>query len=314
MKQLSNTLLFLLWAFATQAQTEFSAADSLARSFRKNGYPTPDALAKALCKSLKTDREKARAIFTWVATNVRYDLNGLDRDPQKFDTPEEGRKQKEKMIQSTYQKGKGICMDYSNLYKKMADAVGLECVFIAGNSKRSVRGGWASHAWNAVKINGMWQLLDATWGAGYMDDDNKFLPVFQPGFFFSPPRIFALDHFPNDEKWQLLETPVSKKEFKNQSSFFYGDPLQGITDAEPFGQPLVKAADGKMELRLKIQKPPSVIQLKMGNRDIPTERSEKDGWLTLRFAATNGRELEVWGGEKEKNGIRTTLIGVFNLR
>ena len=202
-------------------------------------------------------------------------------------------------------------MGYALLYKKMADAIGLECVFIEGNSKGSVFGGWESHAWNAVKINDKWELLDVTWAAGFTDENEKFHQVFQPGFFLTLPRIFALNHFPEDEKWQLLNPPIGKNEFKKQSAFSYADPVNGIADTEPFGIPLTKGVDGKVELRLKMQQAPSVVQLIMGNRDLKFERFEKDGWLTLRFVPTNGPELQVWGGERNRNRVTTTLIGVF---
>ncbi|MFN0174917.1 MAG: transglutaminase domain-containing protein [Saprospiraceae bacterium] len=308
MKKNFSALLFLFLVFVAQAQNEFALVDAHARSIQKSDHPTPEALSKALCKDLKNDRDKARALFTWIAENISYDFKALEREGPKADSRKEF---DDKLVKQVYKKGRGVCMGYALLYKKMADAVGLECVFIEGNSKGSVFGGWESHAWNAVKIKGKWELLDVTWGAGYTDENEKFQQVFQPGFFFTLPRVFALNHFPEDDKWQLLDQPIGKNEFKKQSAFSYADPVKGITDTEPFGSPLAKGMDGKVELRLKMQQAPSVVQLIMGNRDLKFERFEKDGWLTLRFVPTNGRELQVWGGEKNRNRVTTTLIGVF---
>ncbi|MCY7327008.1 MAG: hypothetical protein LH618_00500 [Saprospiraceae bacterium] len=310
MKILFSLLFGLLCASAAQAQTEYASVDSIARTIKKSGYSTPDALAKALCKNLKTDRDKARAIFTWVAENMRYDFKAIGREGPSADTQEEYR---DKRAKEAYKKGRGVCMDYALVYKKMAEAVGLECAYVTGNSKGSVRGGWADHAWNAVKINGQWQLLDATWGSGYGEGNNEFHQAFLPGHFLPLPRIFALTHFPDDEKWQLLDKPIDKKEFKNQPVFSYGDLVSDIMDTEPFGVPLTKGADGKVELRLKIQQPPEVIKLKMSGRDIKFESSDKDGWLTLRFVPA-GRELQVWGGERTKQGIHTTLMAIFTVQ
>jgi len=308
MKKITTAFLLLFWLFRAQAQDEFASVDNHARSIRKSEHPTPESLANALCKDLKNDRDKARAIFTWIAVNISYDFKALDKDSPRADSNKE---YEDKVVKQVYRKGRGVCMGYSLLYKKMADAVGLECVFIPGNSKGSVFGGWESHAWNAVKINDKWELLDVTWGAGYSDENEKFHQVFQPGFFFTLPRIFALNHFPEDEKWQLLDQPIGKNEFKKQSAFSYADPVMGIADTEPFGIPLTKGMDGKVELRLKMQQPPTVIKLIMGNRDLKFERIDKDGWLTLRFVPTNGRELQIWGGERIRNRVTTTLIGVF---
>jgi hypothetical protein len=205
-------------------------------------------------------------------------------------------------------------MHFAQLYKKMADEAGLECAYIRGFSKGSIRGGWTSHAWNAVKIQGEWKLLDVTWAAGYADEKGKFRQVFLPGFFFTAPRVFALDHLPTEEKWQLLKKPISKTAFKNQCVFSYGDLENGIQDAEPLEEPLTKASDGKMELRLKIAQAPPVLQLRMGGQDLPFDRAEKDEWIILRFHPKKNSELEVWGGTKVRQVTTTTLIGVFPVK
>ncbi|MBL0099635.1 MAG: hypothetical protein IPP49_05895 [Saprospiraceae bacterium] len=49
--------------------------------------------------------------------------------------------------------------------------VGIECEFITGAGKtRPTPHGQANilakHAWNAVKMNGKWALMDVTWSTG----------------------------------------------------------------------------------------------------------------------------------------------------
>ncbi|MEO6758166.1 MAG: transglutaminase domain-containing protein [Saprospiraceae bacterium] len=312
MKQLFSTLLFLLFISTIQAQPEFRSVDSLARTIRKSAYETPGELAMALCKNLQTDREKARALFTWLAENMRYDFKAIGKDGPDADSQEE---YDEKRITLAYKKQKGVCMDYALVYQTMATAAGLECAFIGGHCKGSLRGGWTKHAWNAVKIDGQWQLLDVTWASGHADEDGtKFIQAFQPGFFAPLPRIFALNHFPTDPKWQLLETPIDREVFKNQPGFSYGDLVSGITDAEPFGRPLIKDTAGKVELRLKIQEVPEVFILKSGSRELKFDWSEQDGWLVLQFAPS-GREVQVWGGERTRDGgYHTNLLGIFPVR
>ena len=310
MKPLLVMLALLHLNSQINAQTAYQTVDSIARITPKNPYPTPEALAKALCKDLKSDHEKARALFSWLADNIRYDraaLEGASPEPTLKDY-------EDKLIKQAYRNKKGVCMHYSLLYKRMADAVGLECQYIGGYSKGSVRGDWGSHAWNAVKIDGEWKLLDATWGAGYFDDNNKFRKSFQAGYFFTPPRIFALDHLPDDEKWQLLEIPLSKSSFKKQCTFSYGDPQRDISDVMPFNTPLTEGPDGKLELKLKIIQPPAVILLTVGKKEIPFERSEQEGWVTLRFQTPPGRDVQVWGGKKTGKSISTSLMGIFHTK
>lgn len=308
MKNTFSLLLFLLWGMNAQTQTDFKEVDAIARGVKKGAYSNPGELARVLCKDLKTDAEKARVLFTWVALNMRYDLDAVGKEGPRANSEAEYH---DKRVKIAFRKSQGVCMDYTLLYQQMAKAVGLECAFILGNSKGSLLGGWESHAWNAVKIEGQWKLLDVTWGAGYVDEQQKFKQLFQPGYFFTDPRVFALDHFPEEASWQLLDNPIPKSRFKNQAVFHYGNPDQDIQDTEPFGIPLSKGTDGKVFLQLKIKQPPAVLKLEMGGRNLPFERSDKDGWTDLRFVPSGTRPLYLWGGEKRKNRVFATLLGVF---
>lgn len=308
MKQIFIVLHLTFLALAAQGQAEFAAVDARARSFQKSSYKTPEALAVALCKDLKSDSEKARAIFTWIATNVRYkSVNDPSADSQK----EYG----EKLALQAFRGGKGVCMHYAYLYKTMAEAVGLECVFIGGKSRRDVRGSGGSHAWNAVKIKGQWALLDVTWGASFQDNKGVFQQVFRPGYFGTNPRIFIQNHIPDEAKWQLLDPPLDKSQIQQYPVFDYGDLQHDIQDAEPFGTPLKKGSDGYITLKIKLQDPAPVIQLEHKGRKIASTRTDQNGWVSLRFKPQGLQEVEVWGGkqvqEKGKSLVRTNLMGVF---
>lgn len=312
MKSITIACFLLVATTAAFSQTEYAVPDSLARSIRKSQYDTPEALAKALCKHLKTDRDKARVIFTWIADNVRYDVKGMDREPPKNISQQ---RYEAELIERTFKKEKGVCMDYSLLYKTMAEAVGLECAFVSGHSRRRTSATLNSHAWNAVKIDGEWRLLDATWGAGYVEDGEDFHQLFLPGYFLTSPRVFALDHLPTEENWQLLDKPIDKETFKNQPYLPYGHASFPIVDMEPFGVPLMRAADGKMQLRLKFNQPVPTLMLKVGTRDTNFKKIEKDGWTTLEFSSNYGREVQLWGaGEMTKKGMETRILAVIPVK
>lgn len=306
MKPIYLLFALLFWASNTRAQSEYAAADAAARGIAKVQFQTPADLAKAVCKDLPTDKEKARALFTWLSLNLHYDLSMVGKDGPEARTQAD---YEAKRVVAAFRRRKGVCMDFALLYREMAQAAGLECAYITGHSKGSVLGGWATHAWNAVKIDGQWQLLDATWGSGHVEED-KFYRNFQPGYFFTTPRLFILDHFPDDSKWQLLETPLDKNAFKKQVAIDYGNPEKGIFDAEPLG-PLSKDANGKIKLRLKVGTPAQVYRLVMNGRDIPFEYTAEKEWVQLVFKPNAARSLQVWAGEQSKKSIQTTLVGVF---
>lgn len=77
------------------------------------------------------------------------------------------------------------------------------------------------HAWNAVRVDGVWRFIECTWGAGYLDENNKFQREVNEFYFFTDPKHFINDHFPwqsHDEggdsyTWQLLPKPISLDTF-----------------------------------------------------------------------------------------------------
>ena len=145
--------------------------------------------------------EKARAIFIWIANNIAYDTN------YKITSKEAALKQ-----------GKGVCEAYSGLFKSLAELAGLEVVTVHGDAKKFFyrkpshldKGG---HAWNVVKDDdGRWVIVDATWGAGFVNN-NTFTRKLSVVWFDPAPEIFIFTHFPKEDKWQLLKKPVTRDEF-----------------------------------------------------------------------------------------------------
>lgn len=308
MKILLFFLIAFFAAFLIHAQPQYEKVDSFARNF-KASYTDAADLARQLTAPFQTDGEKARALFAWVAENIRYDYakykDGLSKVRFSGQTIEEMEQQKqewhEDQIRATLRKKKGVCSDYSRLYQRMCDVAGVECVTISGLT-RSLRGRGGRHAWNAVRIDGKWRLVDATWGAGYIDDDtDKFIRRFSPGFFDTPPELLILDHLPNEEKWQLLDQPVSKADFKKQPLVNYGSGDFGLQAFAPADGKLHKT-NGKAEIRLKLGNPPPALRVVAGmRREIPAEvEKTDDGWTVLTFSPGMASDIHVFGGKGRK--------------
>jgi hypothetical protein len=186
------------------------------------------------------DEERARAIYRWITANIDYDVegftNGLIAAGGRGRTPEEvlaGRR--------------GVCSEYSALFDRLCQLSGLEAVVISGFGKGS---GYSvgsdipesiNHAWNAVKIDGHWKLVDSTWGAGYLDPSGGFIKKFEEFYFLAPPEDLIWTHLPEDPAWQLLDPTVSREEFVAlpypKPALFNNDieildPLEGTIDSD----------------------------------------------------------------------------------
>lgn len=103
---------------------------------------------------------------------------------------------------------RAVCAGYALLLNELCRRAGLECVLVAGHAKgdrsavvTAVEAVTPNHAWNAVRCDGTWRLIDATWndGAG---------GAYRTDWLFTDPALFARSHHPTDPRWQLLGQPL----------------------------------------------------------------------------------------------------------
>jgi len=111
-----------------------------------------------------------------------------------------------------------VCQGYAILFEELGKNAGLEVMTIPGFAKgySYIPGGndnESNHAWNAVKIDGEWELVDATWGAGYIDESGKYTRRLENHYFMTEPEELIYTHLPEDKKWQLMRNPISKSNF-----------------------------------------------------------------------------------------------------
>ncbi len=194
-----------------------------------------------------SDEEKAWIIFRWLSVNISYDvetfLSGIYGDVEPEDV---------------FHSGIGICSGYSCLYKHIADRIGLISECIKGDAKgmgysADVPFKNTNHEWNAVKVRGCWYLLDSTWGSGHVEGC-LYIKEFREYYFCTHPCRMIRSHRPDEEVWQLLETPVSKAEFESYLKYealFYeaglvsvAPDLAVVSSADPHGTFRVNFAPG----------------------------------------------------------------------
>jgi hypothetical protein len=191
--------------FDTERQEALSA-HALAAPAEVTG--SVSALAAYLVQPARDDTERLWLIFRWLAENVDYDVAGFLSGAPGPTTPE-----------AVLRSRTSVCEGYSSLCAALGKAAGLEMEIVHGWAKGfGYRVGAElpariNHAWNAVKIDGTWQLLDGTWGAGDVGREGRFERRFDPYHFLVPPAEMIYDHFPEEERWQLLETPLTAEEF-----------------------------------------------------------------------------------------------------
>lgn len=132
-----------------------------------------------------TDYQKALVAHDWLARRCEYDIENYNANT---------------MPQTDFQAygalvtGKAVCEGYAKAYKKIMDALGIECIIVANNT----------HGWNMVKIDGKYYHVDVTSDDPVYDSIGR---VRHTHFLVSDAQLEALNKSDGMHgKWTVINT------------------------------------------------------------------------------------------------------------
>ena len=115
-----------------------------------------------------SDREKVKALNDYVVDRTVYNYTAY----QRIDDPSSVRQFRNSWTPSGVLFDKSaVCGGYAEAFKVLADAAGLESVYVTG----TVNGN--GHAWNKVKVDGKWRIVDTTWNDTGEKSNDKWLLI-----------------------------------------------------------------------------------------------------------------------------------------
>lgn len=225
-------LLFLSFSGIFYAQ-DYKAVDERVKQYPKR-ITSAEALSLLIKKDFKTDKERVRALYTWLALNIKYDMNEF-LNGNRFvkysyidqkDLAEKQKAIKEFFIQNTLKRNLAICEGFSQTFKRVCDLMKIQCLFIDGYSKTGVKDigidpPRPDHAWNAVKLDDKWYVLDVTWASGKANG-KKWIKNFEDYFFLTDPDEFLKTHLPSVEGLSFATKEPTKEEFFNEPIYSLG--------------------------------------------------------------------------------------------
>ncbi len=194
-------------------QNLFSKVDFHALKTSESEFNSIEELSYALSPTDFTEEQKVRSIYFWIAKNITYDDIGLEDNTLPSQKAE-----------AIFQHKRGVCEGFSNLFIELCRYSGVEARFIAGYAvddsfDRNQILTYPNHAWNAVKINGEWKLLDVTWAClnrNQKVNSNANVDYFKYKLetnFLIAPEKFIHTHLPEDPFWQLIAHPIKYDDF-----------------------------------------------------------------------------------------------------
>lgn len=163
-------------------------------------------------ENLKDKEALAKFFYYWISSNIHYDEETFSKSISGELSNEQFWELQDEYV--VYENRKGVCAGYASLYKWFMDELEIEAVIITGHI-RDPRNPYVNlnddnfrHGWNGVKLNDEWILVDTTWG-------NSNDPTQSEYYFNINPEWLIITHYPEQNKWQLLEKPLTLEKFNN---------------------------------------------------------------------------------------------------
>jgi transglutaminase/protease-like cytokinesis protein 3 len=299
MKAKKNVIIFLLvnafFVFSAFSQ-QYNQVDKIVLKYPKN-FNTTAQLAEKIENDFNSEYDRARAIYSWIAFNIKYDYNVYLNPPraQGFSYSTEAEKQRkikqinDNLINKTFKSHKAVCEGFTALYQHLADLAGLKCEIIRGDSKTRLadigrKNTSSNHAWNMVLVDKKWRLVDVTWGQGYYDNSKgRMVNDFNPVYFDTDPDYFFAKHFPDSGSY--LGSKLNKEEFLN-GPLIYNKTIEEDNKIKLPDSGILKARNGdKLTFEIKnISKSDQVFYLNKRNQPVKIQNpKEKRGSLEFQI-------------------------------
>ncbi|MCK5702813.1 MAG: hypothetical protein KAI29_16735 [Cyclobacteriaceae bacterium] len=219
--------------FNSTLNISFYHVDDIVEKTNHENFSTFESLAINLTQQFNDERSKVRSIYTWIALNIIYDQNAL------FSSGVSNQN-----ALDVWKSRLAVCEGYANLFHEMCAKSGIESRIIKGYVK-DIAGTdlrFPNHAWNSVKIDGKWQLLDVTWASINNEGSklantkltNNQLRQKLDHFFLVNPSRMILTHLPEDPYWQLQNNYVNMEIFINGEDYIKSALMNPSTEMEDF--------------------------------------------------------------------------------
>lgn len=226
MKLLLPVFLFVC-SFICNAQENYSYVDNKALQIPQTETYSTAGIATYINENFTKEGEKIRAVYTWIINNIEYSKDSITHFNRWGIDPEIN-------MTAILRRRKGVCENYAALFANILLKCDVKASIVTGYTNLPGNNYWNGHGWVAVEADKEWYLCDPTWDAGYA----SYL------YFLVPPGDFIQTHMPFDPLWQLLEHPISQKDFrkgyfnakKNAPVFHYKDSVAAYLQSDTLQQ------------------------------------------------------------------------------
>ncbi len=208
---LLNIFCFFYYLLPAQNNAKYENVDVLVTNLGKLDSMSIADISQKLTTSFSTKEMKARAIFTWIALNIDFDVKSQKRNPDLDIDPME-------ILKKRAATSKG----FASLFQEMCSQSNIRCMVINGYTQIKCEdinnpSEEPNHYWNMIQLgnsNEQWYFVDVVKASGYLDNKQTiFIKSFNGNYFFPAISLFYQDHFPKNSAWLFGNGPKNLKDF-----------------------------------------------------------------------------------------------------
>ena len=206
--QFTVSILLFLGPLSIHAQ-DFSRIDSLAVNAPIWTTRTTEDLSAYCDANAIGELEKVRFYYVWIAQNIRYDNKtyGVYRRNADYNIEKQS-------VPVVFSERLAVCRGYALLFERLCRQSKMAARYVAGYGKSHLDDEHLEpHAWNAIRIEGSWELFDPTWASNSLQHDSADLSVNFEKWFMTPPTNFGRQHWSYDPIFQFTNELTSLAEF-----------------------------------------------------------------------------------------------------
>jgi hypothetical protein len=155
------------------------------------------------------EMEKVRFYFVWISRHIRYDekVYSVYRSNSDYNVEKQS-------VPVVFSERVAICRGYALLFERLCQQSKIASRYVAGYGKSQLNDERIEpHAWNAIRIEGNWELFDPTWASNSLQRDSSNLSVNFEKWFMTPPVVFARQHWSYDPIFQFTNELTSRADF-----------------------------------------------------------------------------------------------------
>lgn len=269
---------------STTAQiiNKLEAADKHAENLGALTSLNVATITDTLIAPFQSKLEKARAIYYWITHQVAL-------DPKAMRTNDNTKTDPVKVIELR----KATPAGFALLFQEMASQADIRCLTVDGYIRNGIdqineKPDEFNHAWNVIQLGQSptdWHYVDAARGSGMLDKKQaNFIRSFTSEYFFADRRLFNLDHYPDNEAWQLGSGPKGLSDFFSLPVIFPAAYQLGMTSMIPFKGTIKSKVHQSVDFSLRISESASVASIEL----VIGDESRKAKVMPMNFSRNNG--------------------------